>query len=434
MAIRDVPLELLPSDDDAPDAPDWKGGLQYSKTGPRPTLGNAIHVMTLSLEWAGVLAFNAFDGSVVKLREPPMRSTERPAGYQLGEWTDTDSSLACAWLSRVAGVHVTPAIAGRAAYAVAQQRQIHPVREYLNGLAWDGTQRLPDFLHGYLGAESTVYTRAVGVRWMISAVARVYEPGCKVDHAVVLEGKQGVGKSSALEVLAGKWFSDTPIVFGEKDSYEALRGVWIYEFPELSSLRKSDVESQKAFMSKRTDRYRRPYAEGQTTWPRQVVFAGTTNDDRYLIDPTGNRRFWPVRCGAIQLNKLREDRDQLWAEAVVRYEGKEAWHLDSMDLVTAAAGEQEERVHQDDWETPIARWLKSERASMMLREEEGLALADVLTNALSMKAESIGRAESTRAGIIMRRLGWSEPRRVTVRATGLRERRVFPVATEQSAE
>lgn len=439
MTIREDPypeLALVPArDDDAQDAPNWKGSLSTTDKGtPRATLGNCIHAMTMSLEWKGVLAFNAFDGSVVKLREPPMRATERPEGYELGEWTDTDTALACAWLSRNADVHVEPKLVGRAAYAVAQQRTFHPVRDYLGELVWDGVVRLPKMFSHYFGAESSPYIEAVGVRWMISAVARIYDPGCKVDHAIVLEGGQGTGKSSALSILGSMpWFSDTPITFGDKDSYEALRGVWIYELAELSSLRRSDVEAQKAYISKRHDRYRRPYGEGPTTWKRQVVFAGTTNDDHYLVDPTGNRRFWPVSCGNIRLQELEKDRDQLWAEAVVRYQHKEAWHLDTLELIRAAQEEQAERVHEDDWDTIISRWLKSEQAKNMINLGEGLAIADVLVTCLGFEKERIHKSESTRVGVIFRKLGWSHPpRRITIAATGVRERRIFP-PTEQSA-
>ncbi len=431
-------LHALDSDDDAPDAPNWKISLVCGEKGPKPTLGNCIHAMSLSLEWRGVLAFNSFDGSVVKLREPPMRDTERPEGYELGEWNDTDSSLACAWLSRIAGVNISPQLAGRAAYAVAQQKRFHPVTDYLKSLAWDGRVRLPGFLSAYFGASPSQYVEAVGTKWMVSAVARVFDPGCKVDHALVLEGSQGIGKSSALEALTSMpWFSDTPIVFGEKDSYEALRGVWIYELAELSALRRSDVEAQKAYISKRHDRYRRPYGEGPTTWKRQVVFAGTTNDERYLIDPTGNRRFWPVRCGKIEMAAIARDRDQLWAESVVRYQQKETWHLDTIELVQAASVEQAERVSEDDWETLVVRWLETEKAKTMILHGEGISIADVLTTALGMRMDAIGRAESTRMGIIFRKLGWSMPRRVTL-SNGTRERRVFPpepmAETEQLAE
>lgn len=431
---QDAFLEEVPRDDEAPDAPNWKSSLETTSKGtPRATLGNCIHAMTLSLEWRGVLAFNAFDGSIVKLREPPMRENERPAGYELGEWNDTDTSLACAWLSRMADVHVEPKLAGRAAYAVAQQARFHPVRDYASALVWDGKVRLPSMFAHYFGSEQSPYLEAVGTKWMVSAIARVYDPGCKVDHAIVLEGGQGIGKSTALSILGSMpWFSDTPITFGDKDSYEALRGVWIYELAELSSLRRSDVEAQKAYISKRHDRYRRPYGEGPTVWKRQVVFAGTTNDERYLVDPTGNRRFWPVKCGAIRLTELAADRDQLWAEALVRYNQKETWHLDSIELIKAAQDEQAERVHEDDWETLIARWLLSDQAKIMLAKGEGLSVVDVLMTCLGFEKDKIHKPDSTRVGVILKNLGWSKPRKITMES-GVRERRIFP-PSEQSAE
>jgi putative DNA primase/helicase len=423
-----------PSDDEAPDAPNWRGGLEYGEKGPRPIIGNAIHALTCSLEWRGVIAFNAFDGSVVKLREPPMRNTERPEGYAIGEWNDIDTSLLTAWLSRHADVRVNPQIAGRAVYAVAQQKAFHPVRDYLKSLRWDGKVRLFQMLERYFGAAATELHEAIGSRWMTSAVARVMIPGCKADHAIVLEGEQGVGKSTAIEVLASApFYSDTPIVFGEKDSYEALRGVWLYELAELSAMRKSDLESQKAFLSKRVDRYRRPYAEGPTQWPRQCVFAGTTNDQHYLMDPTGNRRFWPVRCGSIDIAALTADRDQLWAEALVRFEGGEKWHLDTPELTGMAREAQAERVHSDDWETIVARWLQTEKALYLLNQGNGISAAEVLQNALNLRAADIDRQSSTRVGIVLRALGWAK-RRVMV--DGRREWRMFAPElppTEQSA-
>ena len=429
MNVLDCPdlFPVPPTDDQAPDAPNWLSSLETNDNGkPRPVIANAIHALTLSLEWRGVLAFNAFDGSIVKLREPPMRSNERPAEYAIGEWNDTDTSLAAAWLSRHADVHLNPKLVGRAVYTVAQQKRFHPVREYLSALKWDGRVRLPGWLATYFGSEQNPYTEAIGTMWLISAVARVYSPGCKVDHAIVLEGPQGAGKSSALEVLAGMpWFSDTPVIFGEKDSYEALRGVWIYELAELSALRRSDVEAQKAYISKRHDRYRRPYGEGPIQWPRQVVFAGTTNDSKYLIDPTGNRRFWPVACGTISTEALKTDRDQLWAEAVVRYEQGEKWHIESPELMRMASEIQGARVQEDSWETLVGRWLDTEKAKYLIDQGHGLSLADVASVALSIRAENLDKAVTTRVGIIMRKFGWTERRCVTIPGTQNREWRLF---------
>lgn len=433
-----------PSDADAPDAPPklrdaasltddelWESGLTYGKTGPHCTLANAIHALSKAPEWRGVLAFNEFDGSVVKLKKPPMAPGEAPQGYELGEWTDTDTSLCCAWLARRGNIRVQPNIAGRAAYTVAQQQKFHPVRQYADALVWDGKVRLNSWLSRYLGAEQNAYTEAIGKRWLISAIARVYDPGCKADHALVLEGQQGIGKSSALEVLAGMgWFSDTPVVFGEKDSYEALRGVWIYELAELAALRKSDVEAQKAYISKRHDRYRRPYGEGNTTWRRQCIFAGTTNDNRYLIDPSGNRRFWPVSCGQVDLEALRADRDQIWAEALVRYREGEAWHLDSNELVVLASRVQLSRVLEDDWETLIARWLDSDAGKYEIGRGHGIAITDVLLLAVKLKEDKIETRTSTRAGIIMRKLGWGYRGRLTLPGKRLRERRLFQSKAE----
>src|SRR3990167_1471186 len=155
----DVELfEVPPSDDEAPGAPNWKAGLQSNKQGPLATLGNAIHALALSEEWRGVISFNAFDGSVVKTREPPMKPHERPTDYQLGEWTDADTSFACAWLARIARVRLHPGPVGRAVYAIALRNRIHPVRGYLEKLEWDGKLRVADWLSTYLGAEKDSYS------------------------------------------------------------------------------------------------------------------------------------------------------------------------------------------------------------------------------------------------------------------------------------
>ncbi len=446
MTPPDEPWE--PLDTDAPDAPpvanklrevrdgdsadEWLSGLSCGDKGPYATLGNAIWALARCPLWNGVLAFNEFDGSVVKLKEPPMEQAERPKDFRLGEWNDTDTSLCCAWLARVAGIRLHPTLVGRAVFAVAQKSKFHPVRQYLDGLVWDGKVRLTSWLSRYMGAEQNAYTAAVGSRWLLSAVARVYEPGCKVDHVLVLEGSQGTGKSSALEVLAGMdWFSDTPLVFGDKDSYEALRGVLIYELAELSALRKSDVEAQKAYISKRFDRYRRPYGETNTTWPRQVIFAGTTNDAKYLADPTGNRRFWPVTCSDIDLDALKRDRDQLWAEALVRHREKEQWHLDSPELVALASAAQQDRVIEDDWEILIARWVESDAGKYMIGRGDGLAIPDVLSSAIGVKPDKNDRAASTRCGIQLKKLGWVVKRKVPI--AGCREWRLFRSVTEYDA-
>ena len=214
----------------------------------------------------------------------------------------------------------------------------------------------------YLGAEDTPLNRAFGSRWMISAVARIMQPGAKVDHMLILEGPQGAKKSSALKVLAGaEWFTDELAEIGSKDAAQQMRGIWIIEIAELDAIGRAEVSRIKAFLTRTTDRYRPPYERYVVEVPRQCVFAGSVNPDTYLRDETGNRRFWPVRCGRIDLDALRRDRDQLWAEAVARYREGAIWWLDEPELIAEVKAEQDQRYHADAWDSRIDRWLVFER-------------------------------------------------------------------------
>jgi virulence-associated protein E len=194
-----------------------------------------------------------------------------------------------------------------------------PVREYLDGLKWDGVPRIDGWLTRYCGADDTPLNRAFGRKWLVAGVRRVRQPGCKFDTMLVLEGYQGQGKSTLLLILAGgdENFSDAEIIGDDKkEQQEAVQGVWIYEIGELEGMTKHDVTSIKLFLSKTHDRARPAFGRARVDRARRCVFAGTTNDDKYLRDTTGNRRVWPVKVrGLIDLDAVRRDRDQLWAEA-----------------------------------------------------------------------------------------------------------------------
>jgi putative DNA primase/helicase len=193
---------------------------------------------------------------------------------------------------------------------------INPVREYLRGLVWDGTERIDLWLVAYIDSPETEFVKAVGARWLISAVARVFRPGCQADYTLLLEGPQGIKKSAGLRALVGdEYFADHLSPLGSKDSFCELLGKWVIELSELSAMRRSELEAVKAFQTARIDHFRAPYAKRAQDVPRQCVFAASTNDQNPFTDSSGNRRFWPVRCGAIDVEALARDRDQLWAEA-----------------------------------------------------------------------------------------------------------------------
>jgi predicted P-loop ATPase len=237
----------------------------------------------------------------------------------------------------------------------------------LRGLKWDGVQRVDGWLSAYLGVEDNEYARAVGSRWLISAVARIFRPGAKADCCLILEGPQGIRKSTALRTLAGEFFTDELADLGSKDAAMQTRGVLIIELSELDSLSHSEVARIKAFMSRTTDRFRPPYGMRLVESPRQCVFAGTVNHSTYLRDETGARRFWPITCGGIEVEALARDRDQLWAEAKAKFEAGCVWWLNTAELVQMASNEQIERYEGDPWEGGIARWA-DDRPSVSISE------------------------------------------------------------------
>ena len=282
----------------------------------------------------------------------------------------------------------------------ATERKFHPVRDYLRALDWDKTPRVERLFSSYFGAMSSRYVAGASRCFMIGAVARVMRPGCKLDTLPVLEGAQGTGKSTGLAVLAGEnWFSDSFIPTKEPDCYQVLRGVWVYELAELASMRSRDAERMKAYLSSRSDRYRASYARIATDVPRQVAFAGTTNAGAYLSDDSGHRRFHPIACGAIDLEALARDRDQLWAEALALYSGGTPWHL-AGEVADQQARAAAEREHEDPWAGLVAG-IGGEVGPLQIHE--ALAL-------LGVEVGRQTRADEMRLSALLRRSGWERSR------------------------
>ena len=307
----------------------------------------------------GIVRFDEFAGELLLVRPITSdaglvseRGIPRP-------WTDADTATLQTFIQK----HYIPKIAREKIDSIvsmhARQRcAFHPVRDYLQSLAWDGTPRLNDWLGKYMtrdSKQSPEYLAAVGAAWFISAVARIYEPGCQADCALVFEGDQGTRKSTALRILAGDdHFSDSlPADLTHKDARDHLRGKWIIELPELAQFRRNEIETVKAFLSRRHEQYRPSYGRHEIRFPRQCVFAGSTNESTYLVDTTGNRRFWVVGSTHVNLTAIRRDRDQLWAEAVTRYRAGEPWYLAGA-LEAMAAAEAAERVAHDPWTAQVA--------------------------------------------------------------------------------
>jgi len=304
----------------------WRDLLILNRDGtPKPLLANAITALRHAPEWNGVLAFDHFGLAVQAVKPTPWSHT--------GRWSEQGDRLGCEWLQQ-RGIYISTRIAGEAVETVARERSVHPVRDYLSSLTWDQVPRIDVWLERYLGvrpdAANAGYVAAVGARWLISAVARIYKPGCKADHLLILEGDQGTLKSSAIAALVSpEWFADELGEMGSKDTALQLCGKWVIELPELDSLTRSEVSRAKAFLSRQADHFRPPYARRPDDFPRQCVFVGTCNRETYLQDETGGRRFWPVVYCQIDLDALRCDRDQLWAEALEQFRAGAIWWLDT---------------------------------------------------------------------------------------------------------
>jgi predicted P-loop ATPase len=386
----------------------WRDQLLLNLNGTvKPVLANAITALRNAPEWAGVLTFNEFSSDVVLQKAPPWLDGNSSAST---DWVSNDDILATNWLHHQ-GIFVSSEVTGQAVEAVARDRSFHPVQTYLKSLEWDGLHRLRTWLQDYLGVEPSPYAAAVGSRWMISAVARVFEPGCKADCCLILEGEQGIKKSTALRTLAEPWFTDEIADLGSKDAALQTRGVWVIEIAELDSLSRAEVGKIKAFMSRSTDRFRPPYGKRPIQSPRQCIFAGSVNHGTYLRDETGGRRFWPVNCPApvIDIDGLAAVKDQLWAEATSLYFDGKPWWLDSVELNREASREQEERYEGDPWDELIMEWAEG---------RESVSIADVLSLCLEKKVDLWTQWDRSRVARCLRANGWI---RFNARSGGLRE-------------
>ena len=315
------------------------------------------------------------------------------------EWNHRDN-LELLTLCQTAGINTKLDIVFHAIEKLSGNNDYHPIREYLHKLEWDEIPRLDTWLQTYLGAEGNeTYLRLIGSKFLISAVARIYRPGCKVDTILILEGEQGKGKSEALRIIAKKrdYFTDSIYRLDNKDVFELIRGKWIVEIPELDAFKYARATMLKQFASSAVDIYRPPYERFQVRQPRQCVFIGTTNETEYLKDETGGRRFWPVSCNnEFNLKQLKLDVDQLWAEAVIRYINNEKWWLDGYAENRLAAINQIERLERDPWQDKIENYLTSKIAE----GERIISIEQILTDendlGFGMSVNVISKADRNR--------------------------------------
>lgn len=331
------------------DNTDWMQDLEFDKKGNiKPSAKNIMCILENDPKLAGHLWHDEFTGfDVIK--------GGLPWDKKAGLWGNRDDANLRIYMEEQYNISGKDKIKD-AKDAVLTRHKFHPIREYLNGLTWDGVSRLDKLIIDYAGAEDTPLNRAMTRKHFTAAVARVMQPGCKYDYCLIITGAEGIGKSTLLNVMGGKWFSDSLMTMEGKQGMEQLRGAWLIELGELSGMKRSDVEAVKTYISRQNDIYRAAYGTVVEPHPRQCVFCGTTNEKYFLKSETGDRRFWVIKIepelrkhGGVK-EAVMADRDQIWAEAVQRWKDGELLYLPA-DL--EAEARQRQKEYNDNNDDPI---------------------------------------------------------------------------------
>lgn len=420
-------FEELPDDDMS-----WLSKLEYNKQGIiENSLNNLLMILKHDPNLKSIVFNKLSDGMEIK--------GEVPWSHPSKFWRDADDAQLISYIDLTYGTFSARNY-DIAVTKVADDRSYHPIREFLEEIPeWDGVERLDTLLIDYLGAEDNEYVRAVTRKTLVGAIARVMNPGCKFDTMLVLNGAQGIGKSTLIAKLGGEWFSDSLHLSDTKDktAAEKLQGYWIIEIGELAGLKKAEVDTLKGFLSKQNDIYRASFGRRTTPHMRQCIFIGTTNaENGYLRDTTGNRRFWPVRVpggGDKKVWDITQDEIlQIWAETKHRYKEKEPLYLDK-DLADMAEREQRAAMETDEREGMIREYLDTflpeswdnmniyERRNFLNGDEfeasvkqginvrERVCIAEIWCECLSKDKGNLKRQDSNEISAIMAKMdGWKK--------------------------
>lgn len=312
------------------------------------------------------------------------------------EWTDADILNMTMFMQRAINLKkMSDETVAKAAMYYANKNVRNEPKDWMESLIWDGKERIDRFFIDCLGADDSEYTRSASKNMWIGLIARIYKPGCQVDNMVILEGNQGAFKTTTLRTIGGKWYTAINESVQSKDFFLVLHGRMIIEIPEMHTFSRADVNKIKQIITCTTDRFRMPYARTAQDHPRQSIFIGTTNDSHYLSDPTGGRRFWPVKCNRIDVELMQEQRDQLFAEAVAKYKKGDLWWLMPAEETAKA---QEERRNHDAWEDQI---------SYFLIEKDVTTTIDIMAY-MKIDIANVDILKQRRLGSVMRVLGWKK--------------------------
>ena len=391
------------------DGGNWEQAIICDQRGnPRPIAGNVALLLANDPAWTGSLYYDAFRDRVAwASMGPHLPGLHAPLPGEV--LADHHVTYVQQWMAS-RNIQTSEAVASAGIAAAARMNERHTVREYLAELKWDGVRRIADWLPRYCGAEQSEYVRCVGRWWLISAVARIMDPGCQVDHMLILEGRQAARKSTTARVLGGEWYSgELPTLQDAERAGMAVQGAWIIEAAELDALKGAHSARVKDFLTKTTDRYRAPWTRHHVDRARQCVFIGTTNEGRYVQDPTGARRYWPVHVVNCDVKALAEDRDQLWAEAVAAWGDGEAWWPErDHPVMRELEAAQRERQERDVWEERVLAWAS---------RHTHVTVDQILGEALGIEPGRWTPREQGRISAILTQEGWERKR---VMVDGLR--------------
>jgi predicted P-loop ATPase len=391
------------ADDPAgPDGP-WKARWSCAgKNGGGRAISNAANILVAlehAPELAGAFGFNAFTLHETLHRELPAVMPGTTPGVPRA-WRDVDTVILQCWLQGQGLIMVTTKMVDDAVNRVMHAQSYHPVRDWLAGLVWDQVPRLDTWIARYLGTKQSPYAAQVGRWWLMTMCRRVFEPGCRADYMPVLEGPQGQEKSTALACLVGdkRWFSDQLPDIASKDASDHLVGRWLIEVAEMDRFNSTESAAMKAFVTRTTERYRRAYAKRTADEPRQCLFAGTVNHGSYFKDETGNRRYWPITVGSIDVAGLALVRDQLFAEAWHRtIELSEPYWPDPLFEELFITPEQDQRLEVDPWDHLVVSFLL-DRTQVVVNE--------VLVAVTGGGAHQLSTTNRNRVTRIMETLHW----------------------------
>ncbi len=369
----------------------------------KPKFHQLIETFRNSPELQDVFRYNQFINNIEFRRTPEWDNSIKEKDLLI----DNHILIIKYYLSKIHDLELTNTEIGEACFILSQQYKHHPIKNYLESLKWDKKNRLEFWIVEGLGSENNTYIRDISKNILIAAINRIYHPGCKFDHMLILEGKQGIGKSTFIELLANHWHIDTTFENKDKEIVDIMIGSWFIEIGEMAGMNKKEIDWLKAFITRKEDKVRLAYAKRSQHFGRTCIFVGTRNQsghNDYLRDDTGNRRFWPAECKKIDIKYIKDNRDQIWAEAYERYKNNEKYYITNSESLKILHMMHKEREVSSPMEIKIERWLRN----LAPDKQKEVDMSDILDNCLAYgnKGHKDRQSAWSIIGRIMKKLRW----------------------------